>query len=197
MNTGSATATDTVPSVAQQPSARVQANRRNAARSTGPRTSAGRANSSLNATRHGLLSRATLLGDESAAEFARFENSMRKAMAPAGGLEDVLVARVIAAAWRLRRFERIEVLMLDTGRKNWRGDDAGVGSGFVGTCVNGDSFTKLSRYEAGIERALFRALHELQRVQAQRRGQEVAVPSVVDVDVTVREESAPGPTPAT
>jgi hypothetical protein len=178
------------------PSARVRANRLNAARSTGPSTSAGRAKASLNATRHGLLSKPGLLADESLAEFAKFERGIRKAMSPVGGLEAALAVRFIAAAWRLRRFERIETLMLETGRKNWRGDDAGVGNGFVGTCVNGDSFTKLSRYEAGIERAMFRALHELQRVQAERRGREVALPSVMDVDVTVCEENVAAPTPA-
>ena len=45
------------------------------------------------------------------------------------------------------------------------------------------AISKLSRYEAAIERSLYRALHELQRVQAARQdGQQ---PASIAVDVTV------------
>ena len=47
-----------------------------------------------------------------------------------------------------------------------------------------DSLAKLSRYETSIERSLYKALHELQRLQASRKGQPVAVPVAVDIDVT-------------
>lgn len=170
--------------------ARVAANRRNAQRSTGPRTPSGRDKSSRNATKYGLLSRQVTLADEDPAEFRRFERLMFRALGPKGGLEKALAARVAAAAWRLRRFERIEALMLDKGRKDWRGNDVELSSGFIGLCVNGDVFSKLSRYEAGIERAFFRSLHELQRLQAARVGREVSVPEVVEVDVNLREERA-------
>jgi len=39
------------------------------------------------------------------------------------------------------------------------------------------------RYETSIERGLYRALHELQRLQAARRGEAVAAPVAVDVCV--------------
>ncbi len=52
------------------------------------------------------------------------------------------------------------------------------------------AISKLSRYEAAIERSLYRALHELQRVQAAReKGQQ---PPSIAVDVTV---DGPGPAP--
>ena len=41
---------------------------------------------------------------------------------------------------------------------------------------------KLHRYEAHIERSLFRSLHELQRLQATRQGQ--AVPAPIASDIT-------------
>lgn len=165
-------------------SARMRANRRNAARSTGPRTARGKAASSKNATKHGLLSRDVVLGDEDAGEFARFGREMRKALGPRGELERLLAARAIAAGWRLRRFERIEALMLENARKDWRGQEVPLSSGFIGLCVNGDAPSKLSRYEAGVERAFLRSLHELQRVQAARAGT-VTPPTAVDVDVNV------------
>ena len=43
----------------------------------------------------------------------------------------------------------------------------------------------LSRYEVTLERSLYKALHELQRLQAARDGQAVPLPVVVDVDVSV------------
>ena len=49
---------------------------------------------------------------------------------------------------------------------------------------------KLSRYEAAIERSLYRALHELQRVQAAR--QDGQHPASIAVDVTV-DGSSPAP----
>ena len=42
----------------------------------------------------------------------------------------------------------------------------------------------VGRYEAHLERSLYKALHELQRLQAARQGRPVAAPVVVDVDVT-------------
>jgi hypothetical protein len=52
----------------------------------------------------------------------------------------------------------------------------------------GDSFSKLSRYEAGLERSLLKALHELQRLQEVRAGNTVTPPVVVDVLVTASDE---------
>lgn len=163
-----------------------EANRRNAKHSTGPRTASGRAKSSLNALKHGLLARVLVAGDEDPDEFGRFASAMRKALQPKGGLEETIAQRVLVCAWRLRRFERMEALMLDAGRKNWTGVETGVSSGFVGSCVNGDIYTKLGRYEAGVERAFFRSLHELQRLQAARCGHAVPAPLVVDVQVSAQ-----------
>jgi hypothetical protein len=44
-----------------------------------------------------------------------------------------------------------------------------------------------TRYEVTLERSLYRALHELQRLQAARAGQPVPLPEAVDVDVFVSE----------
>ncbi len=43
----------------------------------------------------------------------------------------------------------------------------------------------LSRYEVTLERSLYKALHELQRLQAARDGQVVPLPEAVDVEVSV------------
>lgn len=47
---------------------------------------------------------------------------------------------------------------------------------------------KVSRYEAALERSLFKTLHELQRLQAVRAGERVLPPAAVDVDLAVHQE---------
>jgi hypothetical protein len=51
--------------------------------------------------------------------------------------------------------------------------------------VDDSALSKLSRYETAIERSLYKALHELQRLQAARRTHGNAPPPVaIDVDVS-------------
>jgi hypothetical protein len=50
----------------------IEANRRNAQQSTGPRSEAGKRTSSLNALRHGLTSRMVVLPTEDLAAYQRF-----------------------------------------------------------------------------------------------------------------------------
>ena len=70
-------------------------------------------------------------------------------------------------------------------------EEAGnLGAAYRRDAINADVISKLSRYEAAIERSLYRAIHELQRVQAARQnGQH---PPSLAVDVTV---DGPGPAP--
>lgn len=50
-----------------------------------------------------------------------------------------------------------------------------------------DCLSRLARYEATIERSLYRALHELQRLQASRTGHAVPPPVAVDVNISPAE----------
>ncbi len=68
-----------------------------------------------------------------------------------------------------------------------RTDTAVLGRAFAS---GADSLGTLSRYEAGLDRALYAALHELQRLQAARAGEPVRVPAVLDVTVTAGDEAA-------
>ena len=54
---------------------------------------------------------------------------------------------------------------------------------------NGHELEKIARYEAHLERSFYRALHELQRLQAGRNGQSVLPPAAVEVDVAVGQSS--------
>jgi hypothetical protein len=157
----------------------VRANRENALRSTGPRTEEGKAAVGKNALKHGLLSSQVLLPDEDEGAFREFRDRLYERLRPEGELEELLADRVCACAWRLRRLIGVEAALLGEGRSPAKSFD------MAALAHNGDVFSKLSRYEAAIERGLFKALHELQRLQAERRGEDVAPPAAVDVEVTV------------
>ena len=106
---------------------------------------------------------------------------------PVGELEGLLVERIIAAAWRLRRVLAVETGIYEEERLNsYTGEEYGLGLAFIRDANSANAFSKLSRYETTIERGLFKALHELQRLQAARRAEaDVLPPPAVDVDVNV------------
>ena len=160
--------------------ARLAANPQNAILSTGPRTAEGKALACQNARTHGLLSRQVLLPDEDADYLAAVRQQLHAQLAPVGALETLLADDMVAAAWRLRRLHRVEaeVFAVERARLKSDGMESGVG-------VASDVLAKLSRYETPLKRAFYRALHELQRLQAARAGQAVSPPVAVDVDVMV------------
>ena len=159
----------------------IDANRFNATRSTGPRTPAGKALVALNAIKHGLLSRESLVKGETEGDLVDFGKRLRAQLAPVGELELLLADRIVSTVWRLRRAIAVETMLfnrddkLDAAFNNYGREKMGV----------------LSRYEVTLERSLYKALHELQRLQASRNGQAVPLPEAVDVEVsvTVREEA--------
>ena len=64
-------------------------------------------------------------------------------------------------------------------------ETATLGRTFIRDANKANAFSKLSRYEATIERSLYKALHELQRLQAARRTKgNVPPPMAVDVDIS-------------
>ena len=50
--------------------------------------------------------------------------------------------------------------------------------------LDGPNVQKICRYETHLERALYKALHELQRLQAVREGRPAPMPAALDVTVT-------------
>src|SRR4051794_39171235 len=86
----------------------VQANRANAGKSTGPRTSAGKGKSAMNALTHGVLAETNVVFGEEDAEFEGIVEELTESFQPVGGYEVMLVERIIGAFWRLRRLRRFE-----------------------------------------------------------------------------------------
>ena len=215
-----------------------QANRRNALKSTGPKTPEGKAAVRLNANKHGLRSQEVLLPGEDEEALKELDENLRAELQPLGELENLLVDGIIAAHWRLRRLRRVEAGIFawelygelaeraqqEAHTYEWSvldalgspeqitdeqkhqkalsraqemkakqdAETATLGRTFIRDADKANAFSKLSRYETAIWRSLYKALHELQRLQAARRTEGDVLPSIaLDVDVSgVRGEGA-------
>src|SRR4051812_9638345 len=87
---------------------RIAANRRNARRSTGPQTAAGKRRSSRNATSHGIYCRDLVLPGESQREFQAYRDAYLLRLNPQDVLELLIVDRIVAAGWKLKRLQAAE-----------------------------------------------------------------------------------------
>ena len=116
---------------------------------------------------------------------------MTALFAPVGPLEALLVDRVTASAWRLNRVARLEAGIIgfrtneaqaELASSRRAGDPLAVG--WIRDVTGANALSTLGRYETHLDRGLFRALHELQRLQATRLGRNVPPPAVVDVEIS-------------
>ncbi len=90
------------------------ANQQNAQKSTGPKTSEGKAISKHNALKHGLLTRDMVLPTEDAEMLTELTVEVWKELKPVGQLEQFLVERIVANMWRIKRLHRIETGLFTT-----------------------------------------------------------------------------------
>jgi len=93
----------------------IAANRRNARRSTGPRTPRGKYLSRMNARKHGLRGLEVLLPDEDPEEFETFRENLFQDLKPVGFLQAQVADQVVSSFWCLRRCERMAAGLLGGG----------------------------------------------------------------------------------
>jgi hypothetical protein len=91
----------------------ILANRRNARKSTGPRTDQGKRRSRRNAVHHGLTAETIIDGLEDPDEYHRFAAAIYSQYAPRTALDQTLVSRLTSLLWRLRRATAIENGLLE------------------------------------------------------------------------------------
>lgn len=87
---------------------RLEANRRNALRSTGPRTEDGKQRSRTNAVRHGLTAETVVGSLEDAEDYKAFEAAITADYDVDTAVARELVLRLASLLWRLRRANVIE-----------------------------------------------------------------------------------------
>jgi hypothetical protein len=156
----------------------IDANRRNARKSTGPRTPEGKAVVAQNAVRHGLLSAKLLIDGEEEAELFGLAERLRAEYRPEGEFEELLVEDIVATSWRLRRVPHFEAALLRKNNDIAAMDLTSVEQKFelYAQGIMGN----LSRYEAQLERRRYTAWHELKRLQAARADAAASVPPLLD-----------------
>jgi hypothetical protein len=179
--------------------AQVRANRANARKSTGSRTTEGKERASQNAVKHGLLAREAVIAGEDPEEFELHRERMLEELAPAGAVEAMLAERIVGLSWRLRRAERLQnaaLAALDEGTptpllaaqldewKRLKGSQADRSvSGVVdetsalGRVVAADFaearvLDRMLMYERRIESSLYRTMAELHKKQEARQARE-------------------------
>ena len=166
--------------------AQMKANRKNAKKSTGPRTEQGKTRVAKNALKHGLLARDTVLPGEDPAEFDSQLSALEDDIQPANSLEFELVRQIADAQWRMRRLTRLETGFIaaavddqrqhlekrrpDELRPGYDGEILLLGSAMLDRT---QAFVHLARYDGHLGRRFFRAVKQLADLRRdERRAQE-------------------------
>ncbi len=175
--------------------AQISANRRNAQKSTGPRSRQGRAAVSQNAVKHGLLIRQNVISSESQADFDLYREQVFAELAPVSPMESMLAERIVTLSWRLKRVCRIQNQTIDALNVNntssplakltqsllFKGHDqsqAGpstsdanlaLGRLAIKDFANARVLDRLLMYERRIEHSLYKTILEFQRLNLIRK----------------------------
>jgi hypothetical protein len=147
--------------------ARAEASRKNGAKSRGPKTPEGKARASKNALKHGSRAeKHVVVEGECPKTFAAFEAALVDDLAPEGALQSLLAGRIVRAAWRLERAERIEAELF---AREMQGlfDDGDLGLALISDGNGARAFDVLLRYRGAAQAELFRALRMLKALQAE------------------------------
>ena len=91
----------------------IEANRRNARKSTGPNTAEGKERSRCNAVRHGLTAETVIGALEDAEDYKAFEAAIIADYDAHSTVERELVLRLASLLWRLRRATTMETGLFD------------------------------------------------------------------------------------
>jgi hypothetical protein len=91
----------------------IEANRRNACKSTGPITKEGKQRSRCNAVRHGLTAETVIGALEDAEDYKAFEAAIIADYSAQSAVERGLVLRLASLLWRLRRATTMETGLFD------------------------------------------------------------------------------------
>jgi len=169
-SSGSLTAASACPSqtpLAKTTSpAKLAANRRNAQRSTGPKTPEGKARSRWNSVQHGLLSkRLAVIDAKGNLAFLNLLESLREDLRPLNVLEEIVLEKIAIGYWRLH---------IAFGHES---DFARSPECFL------TSIDCVGRYATSIHRQLMQDMSQLERLQRQRNGEFVPPPVSIDLHV--------------
>jgi hypothetical protein len=167
-----------------------EANRRNAKKSTGPRTDAGKRVSSLNAYKHGLTGQVFVMMAEEAEAHQRFTASILDDFKPVGAMEQTLARSIADSHWRINRAVIIENNMFAqeafsqerfaSREAEKRGTESSYNevdrarAAVTSFVSDPHRFHLLTTYETRLHRKATSDLHQLRELQTARRAEEKA-----------------------
>jgi len=132
--------------------AQIDANRMNAQASTGPRSDAGKSASARNSTGHGLAGRVLFISGEDPAGFNQLLREMITEHRPHDSTEHLLVYKISEQFWFAQRAAGLLTEALELNR----------------TEDNSRQVSLMLRYQSTAERAFYKALAELRKLQKER-----------------------------
>ena len=174
--------------------AKIIANRRNAQKSTGPRTREGKAAISQNAVKHGLLASQTVISSESREDFDIHRDRIIRDLVPESPMESMLAERIVVLSWRLIRIGCVQAQTIDALKarntsspltrltqsllfKNQKqsqttpstsANDLALGLMAIKDFSNSRVLDRLLMYERRIENSMFKTIFEFKRLQLMR-----------------------------
>jgi len=159
--------------------AQLAANRANAQHSTGPKSEAGRATSSLNAVKTALTGRTVLMPSDDAVEYQNYIQAHQDQYKPVGIIECYLLQSIVDCGWRLRRISSLEQAVFSVGRREFaeqfQGQSADPTEIDLHTSqVHQKELRNLHLQESRLFRRREKELAELRALQAERRQKEEA-----------------------
>jgi hypothetical protein len=153
----------------------LEANRRNAQRSNGPKTEGGKKVSALNARRHNLTGQVTAMTEADRIMHDAFSASIIENLAPEGAMEIQLAQRIATDSWRLNRISAVEDNLFALGH-NAKTDDIETEDPEIHAALTAAKVFQteskqlqfLTLYEQRINRNIQKNLAMLQALQADR-----------------------------
>jgi len=139
----------------------VNANRRNAQSSTGPRTPEGKSISSGNATKHGLSGAFHVLPHENQQQFDELIADFHRTFAPANACERLLVEEMVQSRRRVARIRRLEIAVIEQMIDPANPADAEFQIAAALLNNTAAAWHILQRYAAAAERSGYRAFQQL------------------------------------
>src|SRR5262249_21934037 len=125
----------------------------------------GRAVGRFHAVRHGLTAKDPIAATGRQEEFLGILHELESDLSPADASESAIVHVMAVALWRQHHAWRLEAQFVET-------------PGALRTNIR--TFERISRFAASAQRAIYRALHALQRLR-QERPLAVAQPAAVSI----------------
>jgi hypothetical protein len=160
----------------------------NSQKSTGPRTTAGKAASRYNALKHGIFATTQIMFDEKAEDLAELAAEYHEHHSPADPEQRFLVDTLVNSEWRLRRLRRVEAELWGHATTAFLENNTEAPA-----CSSGDAFAtaapifdRLQRVVNSCERTYHRALKELRVARAH---------GLRSPELEAEPTAAPAPTP--